>query len=42
MESPSMGVLKRLRNVTVRAIVNGHSGVGVMIGLDDHRGLFQS
>ncbi len=23
-------------------IVNGHSGVGVMIGQGDHRGLFQS
>ena len=41
VESPSLEVFKKCGDVTLRDMVNGHGGDGLMVGLDDLRGLFQ-
>lgn len=40
MESPSLEVLKKRADVALRAVVSGHGGGGLMVGLSDLRGLF--
>jgi len=42
VESPSLEVFKNHGNVALRDMVSGLVGtVGLMVGLDDFRGLFQ-
>ena len=41
VESPSLEVFKNHGNVALRDVVSGHNTVGLMVGLDDFRGLFQ-
>ena len=41
-ESPSLGVVKEHGDMAVRDVVSGHGGDGLMVGLDDLGGLFQS
>ena len=42
MKSLSLEVFKRHVDVALRSIVNGDGGNGLMVGLDDPRGLFQT
>jgi len=39
--SPSLEVFKRCVDVAFGNVVSGHGGDGLMVGLDDLRGLFQ-
>ena len=41
VESLSLEVFKKCGDVTVTAVVSGHGGDGLTVGLDDLRGLFQ-
>ena len=41
VESPSLEVLKERLHVALRGVVSGHGGDGLVVGLDDLRGLFQ-
>ena len=41
VKSPSLEVFKKRVDVTLRDVVSRHSGDGLMVGLDDHSGLFQ-
>jgi len=41
VESLSMEVFKSHRDVALRAVVSGHGGGGLPVGLEDLRGLFQ-
>ena len=41
VQSLSGEVLKNRVDVALRDVVSGHGGGGLMIGLDDLRGLFQ-
>ena len=41
VESPSLEVFKSRVDVALRDVVSGHGGGGLMVGLDDHSGLFQ-
>jgi len=40
VESLYVEVLKNCIDVVLRDVVNGHGGDGLMVGLDDLRGLF--
>jgi len=42
VESPSLEVFENHRDVTLRDMVSGHGGDGLVVGLDGLRGLFQS
>ena len=42
VKSLSLEVFKRHIDVALRSIVNGYGGNGLMVGLDDPRGLFQT
>ena len=42
VELSSMAVLRKCVDVALRAMVSGNGGDGLMIGLDDPRGLFQT
>ena len=42
VESPSLEVFKNRVDVALRNVVSGHSRSGLVVGLDDLRGLFQS
>ena len=41
MGSSEMEVFKNRGDVALRVVVSGHGGGGLMVGLDDLRGLFQ-
>ena len=41
VESLSLEVFKNRVDVALRDVVSGHGGGGLMVGLDDHSGLFQ-
>ena len=41
VQSPSLEVFRNRVDVALRDVVSGHGGGGLMIGLDDLRGLFQ-
>lgn len=41
MGSPSLEVFMGRVDVALRDVVSGHSGDGLMVGLDHLRGLFQ-
>ena len=41
VESPSLEVFKKRGDVALRDVVSGHSGDGLMFGLDGLSGLFQ-
>jgi len=41
VESPSLEVLKKRVEVELQDMVSRHGGVGLTVGLDDLRGLFQ-
>ena len=41
VESPSMEVNKNSVDVALNVMGSGHGGNGLMVGLDDLRGLFQ-
>ena len=41
VESPSLEMFKKHRDVTLKDVVNGHCGDGMMVGLEDFRSLFQ-
>ena len=41
MESPSLEVFKKRVGVALRAVVSGHGGDGLAVGLDVLSGLFQ-
>jgi len=41
VQSPSPEVFKNRGDMALRDVVGGHGGDGVMVGLDDLRGLFQ-
>ena len=41
MDSTSLEVFRSHVDVTLRDIVNGHGGDGLMVGLDDLRSFFQ-
>ena len=41
MESLTMEVFKKHEDVALRDMVSGHGGGGLVVGLDDLRGLFQ-
>ena len=41
MKSLSLEVLKKRVDVALGYMVSGHEGDGLMVGLDDLRGLFQ-
>ena len=41
VKSPYLEVLGRCGGVALRDTVSGHGGDGLMVGLDDLRGLFQ-
>ena len=41
VESPSLEVFKNSVDVALRDVVSGHGGGGLLVGLDDLRGLFQ-
>jgi len=41
VESPSLEVFKNRVDVALGDVVRGHGGDGLMVGLDDLRGLFQ-
>jgi len=41
VESPSLEVFKKRVDVALQDMVNRHGGDGLMVGLDDLRGLFQ-
>jgi len=40
VQSPSPEVFKNCGDMALRDVVGGHGGDGVMVGLDDLRGLF--
>ena len=40
VESPSLQVFKSCVDVALRDVVSGHGGGGLMVGLDNLRGLF--
>ena len=40
-ESPSLEVFKNHVDMALRDVVSGHGGGGLVVGLDDLRGLFQ-
>ena len=40
VQSPSLEVLKKHRDVALRDMVSGHGGDRLMVGLDDLRSLF--
>ena len=42
VESLSLEMFKKCGDVALRDVVNGHGGDGLMGGLGDHGGLFQS
>ena len=42
MQSPSLEVFKKCVDVALKDVVSGHSGGGLVVGLGDLRGLFQS
>jgi len=42
VDSPSLEVFKKHVYVSLRDMIIGHSCDGLMVGLDDLRGLFQS
>ena len=41
VESPSLEVFKNRVDVALRDVVSGHGGGGLVVGLDNLRGLFQ-
>ena len=41
LESPSLEMFKNNGDVTVRDMISGHGGDGLMAGLNDVSGLFQ-
>jgi len=41
LQSPFMEVLKERVNMALRDMVSGHEGDGLVLGLDNLRGLFQ-
>ena len=41
VKSPSLEVFKNSGDVALRDMVSGHGGVGLVVQLDDLRGLFQ-
>ena len=41
VESPSLEVFKKCEDLALRAVVSGHGGDGLMVGLADLSGLFQ-
>ena len=41
MGSSEMEVFKNRGDVALRDVISVHGGVGLMVGLDDLRGLFQ-
>ena len=41
VEAPSLEVFKNRGDVTLKDVVSGHGGGGLIVGLDDLRGLFQ-
>lgn len=41
VESPSLEVLKSHVDVALRDVVSGHGGGGLMVGLNDLKGLLQ-
>jgi len=41
LESPSLEMFKKHGDVTVRYMISGHGGDGLMAGLNDVSGLFQ-
>ena len=41
LESPSLEMFKNHGDVTVRDMISGHGGDGLMAGLNDVSGLFQ-
>jgi len=41
VESPSLEVFKKCGDVALRDVVSGHGGDGLVVELDDLRGLFQ-
>ena len=42
VESPSLEVFRKRVDVALRDVVSGYSGGGLVIELDDLRGLFQA
>ena len=42
VESPSLEVFKKCEDLALRAVVSGHGWDGLMVGLADLSGLFQS
>ena len=41
VESPSLEGLKKQGGMALRDVVSGHGGVGLTVGLDELRGVFQ-
>ena len=41
VQSPSLEVFKNCGDVTLKDVVSGHGGGGLIVGLDDLSGLFQ-
>ena len=41
VESPSLEVFQSCVDMALRDMISGHGGDGLMVGLDDLRGLFQ-
>ena len=41
VQSPSLEVFKNHVDMALRDVVSGHGGGGLVVGLDDLRGLFQ-
>ena len=41
VESLSLEVFMKHRDMALRDVVSGHGGDGLAVGLGDHRGLFQ-
>ena len=41
VQSPALEVFKNSVDVALRDVVSGHGGGGLLVGLDDLRGLFQ-